>query len=545
MDDLPVANEEEVPNESARELANQEEVSKDPFSRLLFIVGSILLILSLMTGATLLTLVLSGAKRTSDSPRERPYHRPPPEQQPPSTKQIKPPNVLIIMADDLGYGDVGFNGSRDIPTPHMDSIAKHGVKFTNGYVSFPVCGPSRAGFITGRYQYRFGFATNPSHDPNDLAGLALEEETIAEALKRGSHEDGQTRAASYRTAIIGKWHLGVAENFHPLNRGFDYFYGFLEGGRKYLPEDLTLDNFTQVSGCFDWYKMKIRENWLPVNTKKYLTDELTDAAVDFITQHAQGRPSQNFMLFLSYNAPHAPYQAPAQYEKRFSHIANKKRKTYAAMVSAMDDGIGKVLQSLRDTNLEDDTLVVFLSDNGGKKPADNSPFRGTKGSLWEGGLHVPFAMKWPAGLPSNLVYTNPVISLDIMATILALNEIEPRHPLDGVNLVPYLTGIQKGKPHEYLFWGKGMFPDEGAVLHNGLKAMFLNGAEVEGAALPGQWHSYSMLYNLTQNKNEAKDLQTELNETFQSLKNAWNMQWRNEMKGSSFPSLRDNNNNCI
>lgn len=310
-----------------------------------------------------------------------------------------------------------------------------------------------------------------------------------------------------------------------------------------MPEDLTLDNITQVEDCFDWYNMKIRENWSPVDTNKYLTDELTDAAVDFISKsvHSQNdEERENFMLFLSYNAPHGPYQATSEYLARFKHIADDKRRTYAAMVSAMDDGVGRVLQSIKDANLEKDTLVVFLSDNGGKAggPADNFPFRGSKGSLWEGGLHVPFAMKWPDMLPSNMTYTHPVISLDIMATVLALNSIEPNLPLDGVNLVPYLTGEKDGKPHEYLFWGKGDFPDEGAVLHNGLKAMFLNGGHRQNS-LPQKWESHAMLYNLTRNKREARNLQAKLNETFQALKDAWRTQWRIEMKGSAFPSNLD------
>ena len=247
------------------------------------------------------------------------------------------PNLIIILADDLGYADVGFNGCKDIPTPNIDAIANNGVKFTNGYVTYPVCGPSRAGLLTGRYQDRFGFTTNPTIDPENVkAGLPLEEEMISEALKK----------ANYNSAIIGKWHMGTHPIFHPLKRGWDYFFGFLSGGHNYFPEKLTLNDYSEVKWAYGWYSTRIMENYNRIDINNYLTDELSDAAVRYIKK--QSSENNSFMVYLSYNAPHGPLQATQKYLDRFPNIIDKKRKTYAAMVSAMDDGIGRVLKTLKE-----------------------------------------------------------------------------------------------------------------------------------------------------------------------------------------------------
>ena len=299
------------------------------------------------------------------------------------------PNLVVIMTDDMGYEDVGFNGCKDIPTPNIDSIAFNGANLVNGYVSFPVCSPSRAGFITGRYQDRFGYTTNPTIDPtNDSAGLPLNQMTMAEMLK--------TRG--YKSAIIGKWHLGTHPKFHPINRGFDYFYGYLSGGHNYFTKDYTIEDLFYVDRPFRWYRTKLYENYSKLQVtdykNEYLTDELSSVAVDFIEK--QANENQNFMLFLSYNAPHNPLQATEKYLKRFLNIKNKKRKTYAAMVSAVDDGVGIIIKALRDKGIEENTIIVFLSDNGGahNNSSSNYPLKGTKGSVYEGGLRVPFAIQW-------------------------------------------------------------------------------------------------------------------------------------------------------
>jgi arylsulfatase A-like enzyme len=356
-------------------------------------------------------------------------------------------NLIVVMADDLGYADVGFNGCKDILTPNIDSIAAHGVRCTNGYVSYSVCGPSRAGFITGRYQQRFGFERNPQYQPNDPnMGLTRKEKTIAELLA----------PVGYHSGIIGKWHLGAhAPTSHPMKRGFNEFYGHLGGGHKYMPEDLVIKDSAKAKGEGESYRTWILKNHKPVPPRKYLTDEFSDEAVSFVERN-KAKP---FFLFLSYNAPHTPLQATAKYLNRFTHIKDPKRKTYAAMVSAIDDGVGLLLKSLRKNKLEEKTIVAFLSDNGGpitKNASRNSPLRGAKGDVWEGGHRVPFALQWKGTLPAGKTYDHPVSSLDFAATMVALSgaKVDKDKPLDGVNLIPYLKGDNAELPHESLYLRK-------------------------------------------------------------------------------------------
>lgn len=356
------------------------------------------------------------------------------------------PNLIVIMTDDMGYGDVGFNGCEDIPTPHIDSIAANGVKFTSGYAAYSVCGPSRASFITGRYGQRFGFERNPQYRPDDdNMGVPLSETTIASALKE----------VGYHSGIIGKWHLGATKKLHPLNRGFDEFYGHLGGGHRYLPEELNLRDSYAATNEYESYRTWIMKNHNPVAPKKYLTDEFSDEAVSFVERNAD----QPFFLFLSYNAPHTPLQATEKYLARFPDITDEKRKTYAAMVSAVDDVVGRVLESLRKKEVEENTIVFFLSDNGGpetKNASDNGPLRGGKGDAWEGGFRVPFVAQWPGGFPTGAVYDHPVVSLDVFATIAAKSGVEifPARPLDGIGLTPFVNGENTGTPHEGIFLRK-------------------------------------------------------------------------------------------
>ncbi len=354
------------------------------------------------------------------------------------------PNVIIILTDDQGYGDVGFNGCKDIPTPNIDRIAKSGVVFTSGYVSYAVCAPSRAGLITGRYQDRFGYSRNPLYRPFDEnIGLPLTEQTLPELLQQ----------SGYNTMGIGKWHLGVHEKFRPWKRGFNEFFGFLGGGHRYMPEEYTILNPDSAKDEGQSYRTKLMRNEKVVEESDYLTDALSREAVSFIERNKQ----QPFFLYLAYNAPHSPLQATPKYLNRFEHIKNPKRKTYAAMVSAVDDGVGTVLDKLQQLHLTENTIVIFLSDNGGPEAdngSDNGLLRAGKGSLFEGGIRVPFAMQWPAHIKANTRYDQPVISFDIFATVAAnvKGPAAPKNKLDGVNLLPYLKGIKQGSPHEYLFW---------------------------------------------------------------------------------------------
>lgn len=431
-----------------------------------------------------------------------------------STTRDAPPNLVLILVDDLGYADVGFNGCKDIPTPNIDRIAQEGVKFTNGYVTWGACGPSRAGLITGRHQARFGFGRNPLFAPNDPnMGLPLSEMTLAKAL-------GQ---AGYKSAAIGKWHLGAHPSQRPLQRGFTDFFGFLTGGHQYFPELWTLADEYEVDAQYAAYKTKLLRNDTRIEEKEYLTDALSREAVHYIQQYKD----DPFFIYLAYNAPHGPLQATDKYLDRFPDIENKKRKTYAAMVSAVDDGVGLVLDKLEELALAENTLVVFLSDNGGPEhvnASDNGPLRGRKGQLFEGGIHVPFAMRWPAKIQANTTYEKTVSSLDIFGTILAQNQdkIQLKNPIDGVDLMPYLSGENEDSPHETLFWR--IYDRREIAIRQGENKLIT-------------FPDSSLMFNLQQDIGEEKSLSDqELLNSLSSLQKAWEA----EMMDPIFMGLRQN-----
>ena len=355
-----------------------------------------------------------------------------------------PPNIIIIISDDQGYADVGFHGSKEIFTPNIDRIAKNGVVFSQGYVSYAVCSPSRAGLITGRYQNRFGYTRNILLAPKDsLMGLPISEQTLPEVLNN----------VDYKTKAIGKWHLGAHESLVPEKRGFDEFFGFLIGGHRYFPDDLTLNDLTEASRQMDGYITRIYDNGKRINTKKYLTEELSDNAVKFIEDNSE----DPFFLYLSYNAPHTPLQATERDLERNKHIDVEKRRTYAAMVSSMDDGVGLILDKLEEKNISENTIVVFFSDNGGVEWynfSDNGPLRGIKGDFFEGGIRVPFTMQWPKKIKPGTNYNKPIIALDVFATVVSAASAEKfiKNNIDGVNLIPFINGDVNGSPHDYLFW---------------------------------------------------------------------------------------------
>lgn len=349
------------------------------------------------------------------------------------------PNIVVILADDLGYNDVGFTGSKEIYTPNIDKLAENGINFTNGYVTHPYCGPSRAGLITGRYQARFGMENNVSYSPDDkYMGLPLGQKTFAKRLQE----------TGYKTSIFGKWHLGGAPHFQPNQRGFDYFYGFLDGGHQYMPGEVT------VGG--EGYYLPIMRNTGVAEFNEYLTTALSRDAVQYIERST----NDPFLMYLSYNAPHTPLQAPERFINKYTHIKNPERRIYAAMIDAMDEGIGMVVNALKQSGKFNNTLIFFLSDNGGVYPeewlptfnwSDNSPFRRGKVALLEGGIHVPFIAHWPKVITKGKKFDGLVSSLDIAATSIALAGAN-KDMLDGVNLVPYFTGEKKGSPHSALFW---------------------------------------------------------------------------------------------
>jgi arylsulfatase A-like enzyme len=344
------------------------------------------------------------------------------------------PNVLIIVADDQGYSDLGVQGCKDVSTPSIDSIAKGGVRCTNGYVSGPYCSPTRAGLLTGRYQQRFGHEFNPGNakDENLDAGLPVTETTLADRLK----------AAGYKTGIVGKWHLGHSEKRVPTARGFDEFFGFLGGAHPYTPGKKG------HQGIFRGTK--------EVEEDGYLTDVFAREAVAFIDRHAK----EPFFLYLAFNAVHGPMHASERHLKKFEGIADEKRRTYASMLAALDEGVGKVLTKLKDAGIADDTLITYISDNGGPEQvnaSDNGPFNGGKATTWEGGVRVPFFINWQNGKLPATTYDQPVIQLDLFATALAAAEVKinPQQKIDGVNLLSYLRGETKETPHAALYWRFG------------------------------------------------------------------------------------------
>jgi len=385
------------------------------------------------------------------------------------------PNIVVLVVDDLGYGELGCQGNQQVPTPHIDSIAANGVRMTDGYVTASYCSASRAGLLTGRYQTRFGYEFNPigadNEDPG--AGLPPSEVTMAEHL----HDAG------YATAIIGKWHLGGHAQYHPLRHGFDEFFGFTHEGHFFVPPPYRgvttwlrrkslptggQGRWTSPDGsviysthlgsdepAYDANNPIVRRSQ-PVDEQAHLTEAFTREAVGFIERH-QDRP---FFLYLAYNAVHSPMQATDDYLHRFGHIEDIHRRIFAAMLSQLDDSVGAVLEKLQDTGLAERTLVCFLSDNGGptrELTSSNLPLRGGKGQLYEGGIRVPFLMQWPGRLPAGQVYRQPVSSLDLHATAAAAADapFPAQRPIDGVNLLPFLAGQHTDRPHERLFWRMG------------------------------------------------------------------------------------------
>ena len=353
-----------------------------------------------------------------------------------SEKEIQqPPNIIIIFSDDAGYADFSLTGNKLIQTPNIDAIAANGVNFKSAYVSGPVCSPSRAGLLTGRYQQRFGHEYNigenfENNDPDSI-GLAVTEKTIADYLK----------GEGYRTGMVGKWHLGERPQFHPNVRGFDDFFGMLKGGSPY-----------HTGKARD-----IQRNGNPIAPMSlpYLTDAFGDEAAEFIERNKE-RP---FFLYLSFNAPHTPMHAKADYlEKAKSVFQTEQRAVNAAMTRSLDENIGKVMTKLNELNLEENTLVIFTNDNGGAMPynaSSNAPFSGTKGTFLEGGIHVPFVAQWPARLEKGVTFEHPVITLDILPTVLAASNAVIPANLDGVDLLPFMDNADEQSPHKELFWRLG------------------------------------------------------------------------------------------
>ena len=359
------------------------------------------------------------------------------------TRNVQNPNIVLIMADDLGYGDLGCYGCTDIRTPAIDGLAAEGIRFTTFYANAPECTPTRTALLTGRYQHRvgglecaLGIGNVGRYDDavrlrrtNDL-GLPAEETSIARMLKD----------AGYATAICGKWHLGYEPKFFPLKHGFDYWFGPVGGAVDYF-------HHCEYTGQPALYL-----NDRPIEREGYLTDLITDEAVKFI----QRRQNMPFFLYVAYTAPHTPYQGPDDKKPEPVPEAdyNKgSRTTYAAMVERMDEGIGKILRTLEDDKVADNTLVIFMSDNGANKTGRNLPFSGYKGNLFEGGIRVPCIVKWPGVLAEGMVSNQPCITMDFSRSIVRAARARPprNRSFDGIDI---LRAAETNQPVQKrtLFW---------------------------------------------------------------------------------------------
>ncbi|MCL4206315.1 MAG: sulfatase-like hydrolase/transferase [Pirellulaceae bacterium] len=419
------------------------------------------------------------------------------------------PNVVIIVADDLGYGELGSYGGTEIPTPHLDRLAAEGVRFTDAYVTAPYCAPSRAGLLTGRYPTRFGFEFNPvgASNADPAIGLPVGQRTLADHL----------RASGYVTGLVGKWHLGGTARFHPQRRGFDEFFGFLHEGHYYVPPhwdghttwlrrralpDGSQGRWTAPDGRIVWTTHMgnfepdydadnpVVRGSQPVNETANLTDAFSREAEQFIARHQ----SQPFFLYLACSAVHSPLQGADEYMRKFAHIADIHRRIFAAMLAQLDDGIGRVLHRLSSEGIERQTLVVFLSDNGGatrELTSSNRPLRGEKGQFLEGGIRVPMIVRWPDRLPAGRTETRMASSLDLLPTVLAAAGAALPRDLDGVDLIPYLIGELDGPIRDRHYWQMG-----------GRAALREGDWKIHRPAADRAWE----LYDLASDPEESRDL---------------------------------------
>ena len=355
------------------------------------------------------------------------------------------PNILVIVADDLGYADIGVHGGKAVPTPSLDALAASGVRCTNGYVSAPYCSPSRAGFLTGRYQTQFGHEFNPHTGDEAKLGLPLDQRTIADQL----------RSAGYATSLIGKWHQGFSTAHHPQSRGFDEFFGFLVGGHNFILHK----DAKPVFGSAHSHDMIYRGREVQ-KLDGYTTDLFTDEAIAFMDRQAK----KPWFLYLSFNAVHTPLEIVEKHKDRIpANINDPARRGYLSLLLGLDDAIGRVTEHLRETGRDQDTLIFFFGDNGGsgRKPffayntGVNTPLRGDKGQTLEGGIRVPFFVSWPGKLPAGKVYEQPVIALDVLPTALTAAGMKVPANCDGVDLLSHIKGEADSLPHKSLFWRFG------------------------------------------------------------------------------------------
>lgn len=402
-----------------------------------------------------------------------------------SDQNTRRPNIILIVADDLGYGDPGCYGGTLCDTPNLDKMAHEGVRLTDFYVSTPVCAPTRVSLMTGKFPQRTSLPNIPDYK-NPKAGLSPDETTIAELLRK----------VGYHTGLVGKWHLGYAPKFRPLRQGFDEFYGFLSGWLDYNKHTYN-----------DETKWMFR-NDEPFDEPGYTTDLFTREAISFIDRHK----NQPFFLYLPYNAPHEPLEAPEEWMKR------SRNGVYGAVVACMDDSIGKVLNRIKEHGLDDNTLVIFMSDNGNDGKGTNAPLQGQKRELWEGGIRVPAIIRWPGHIPAGEVVREPIISMDWFNTIAgAAGVCIPKSlNVDGKDILPVLKDKKKS-PHDIIFW---QFFNQSAVRQGEFKLL-------------REENKPDRLFNLVKDLGEKNDLAAKNPALAKKLSAALD-KWLKELKGNSY-----------
>ncbi len=393
------------------------------------------------------------------------------------------PNIIILLADDLGKTDISHYGGETVQTPNIDAIGARGVTFTDAYCTSPICSPSRASMLTGRYQQRFGFETQPLNRyprnrleynvyrhlmdmgdwrPRNLTSVPRREDMLRQGLPPSEITLSElVKSNGYHTGLIGKWHLGYTEPFLPTTRGFDYSYGFYEAFTLY--DDI--DDPDIVNHRHDYFASKhiwaqerngtcaIRRNEDVIDEDEYLTFAIAREAVHYLEENK----SDPFFIFVSFSAPHTPFQAPKEYYEKFAHVEDTNKRIYYAMIAALDDAVGQVMKSVEDLGLAENTMVWFASDNGGATytgATANAPLKGGKFNHFEGGINIPCMVQWPGRIPDGQEIDTPISLMDIFNTSVAAADIAlpPDIEYDGIDLMPYLRGETDQPPHETLFW---------------------------------------------------------------------------------------------
>lgn len=462
------------------------------------------------------------------------------------------PNIILITADDLGLTDISLYGSPHLTSRHLDRLGAEGVVCTEGYATSPICSPSRAGTLTGRYQQRFGYELQPqSRYPKNRMEYYVFKHFIdtdnwkvnhnvsypdAEAQKKQGIPPAEYTlaelldAAGYATAMMGKWHVGHHERLVPTARGFDEMYGFYEAFTLFA--DTTAPNIvnhqhSDFSNDYIWGKGRqglwaIRRNEKVIEEDRYLTTGIAEETVRFIEEHQD----ESFFAYVPFNAPHTPFQATKKYYDQFAHVEDRNKRVYYAMIQALDDAVGRIVQTVDSLGLAENTLICFASDNGGAtytQATTNHPLAGGKMTLFEGGINVPFIMRWPGTLPAGTTYRRPVSLMDFFATGTenAGIPLPEDRVFDGVNLIPYLTDEEAGSPHEALYWR----------------------SHTNRAIRKGKWKliydekaGYDLLFDLENDKSETTNLAEQYPQVVKELK-AEVKAWEQELDNPRWPNI--------